>query len=57
MAANEGNTTECAACVMLRAKAEQAAEECDRSREADARVLLRRHVRLEHGRELPVPMW
>jgi len=55
--ATDGDSTECAACEVLRRTADEAAEDCDRSGEADARVRLRRHVRQEHGRELPVPMW
>lgn len=47
--------TECGACMHLRTRVKRAAEECNRSLEVDLRLLHRRHVRDEHGRELPLP--
>ncbi len=38
----------CPACLTLAERREAARAECDRSAEADANVLLRRHLREEH---------
>ncbi|MET8724642.1 hypothetical protein [Streptomyces misionensis] len=38
----------CSACLALAERREVARAECDRSAEADANVLLRRHQRAEH---------
>lgn len=46
-------TAECGVCKNLHSRIKTAAEERDPTRETDARVLLRRHSRKEHGTELP----
>lgn len=48
-------TVDCGVCVNLRKQIRTAVEECNRSNETDARVLLRRHTREQHGTELPYP--
>lgn len=45
----------CDVCVNLRTRMRQAIEECNRSAEADVRVVRRRHMRETHGVELPPP--
>jgi hypothetical protein len=45
----------CPVCTRLQREAEEARNAFDRSRETDARVFLRRHMRQAHGRELPPP--
>lgn len=47
--------TGCDECAGITQQMNKAAQEYDRSAETDARVILRRHVRAVHERELPLP--
>lgn len=51
------NVTErkCPECVSLNNEMKRAIRSYDRSAETDARVLLRRHMRVAHKKELPYP--
>ncbi|WP_030614440.1 hypothetical protein [Streptomyces sclerotialus] len=50
-----GRDVMCGVCVALRRQRGLAIQEYDRSREVDLRVLTRRHMREQHGQELPFP--
>ncbi|WP_438294475.1 hypothetical protein [Streptomyces sp. HUAS TT7] len=48
-------TEGCAPCSALNAQLRQAVQDRNQSAEVDARVKIRRHMRQEHGTEIPLP--
>ncbi|MFG2719416.1 hypothetical protein ACGFW5_14135 [Streptomyces sp. NPDC048416] len=48
-------TEGCGPCSVLSAQLRHAVQERDQSAEVDARVRIRRHMRQDHGTELPLP--
>ncbi|MFE3523780.1 hypothetical protein ACFXOD_19580 [Streptomyces sp. NPDC059161] len=54
-AAPARGTEGCGPCSILSAQLRQAVQDRNQSAEVDARVKIRRHMRREHGTEIPLP--